>query len=124
MPNLVELIKTAATQAVDNSMPAGVYYGTVVGVSPLKINIEQRFTLERSDLLLSSLVQDFSVDMAVDSVTENTGGGSGESSFASHSHAYRGTKTFTVKLGLKSGEKVILLRVQGGQKYLVLDRVR
>ncbi len=40
-----------------------------------------------------------------------------------HTHAYRDRKVFTVHNALKTGEKVILLRVQGGNQYVVLDRV-
>lgn len=128
MPNVastsVENIKKAALQAVASTMPSGVYFGTVISSSPLKISVEQKMTLTKEQLILSTLVQDFSVDMTVDHLTENTSGGSGDASFASHNHAYKGRKTFRVHLGLSAGEKVMLLRVQGGQKFIVLDRVR
>jgi hypothetical protein len=41
----------------------------------------------------------------------------------SHSHKVKGNKTFTVYNGLVVGDEVVLLRMQGGQKYIVLDRV-
>lgn len=41
-----------------------------------------------------------------------------------HSHSYKGRKSFTVHNGLVQGDEVILLRMQGGQKYIVLDRVK
>ena len=41
----------------------------------------------------------------------------------SHSHMINGRKTVTVHNGLKKGEKVIMIRVQGGQKFVVLDRM-
>lgn len=41
----------------------------------------------------------------------------------SHSHSYSGKKKFIVHNALKLGEKVILLRVQGGHQFVVLDRV-
>lgn len=40
-----------------------------------------------------------------------------------HSHSYSGKKRFRVHNGLKQGEKVILIRFKGGQRFLVLDRV-
>lgn len=40
-----------------------------------------------------------------------------------HSHGYTGKKKFLVHNGLRNGEKVILLRFQKGQRFLVLDRV-
>lgn len=101
--------------AVENSKLLGIFYGTVVSQSPIKINLEQKITLEESNLLFSSLVGDFDVDMSVDHLTEAS---------SMHSHEYKGKKSFKVHLGLKEGEAVILLRIQGGQKYIVLDRVR
>ena len=90
----------------------------------MQISVEQKMTLTEKQLVLTTLVQEFSVNMTVDHTTENKSGGSGDSSFASHNHDYKGTKSFRVHLGLKAGEKVILIRVQGGQKYIVLDRIR
>lgn len=40
-----------------------------------------------------------------------------------HTHAYKGRKKFTVHNALKTGERVILMRVQGGNQYVVLDRM-
>lgn len=124
MPNIIQIIKMAAVEAVAASDPAAVVFGTVTSVDPLKVAIEQRLILEESHLILTSLVSDFDVDVILDHETESTAGGSGESSFASHSHSVVGTKTMTVKLGLTAGESVIMIKVQGGQKYIILDRVR
>lgn len=49
--------------------------------------------------------------------------GNTESVNLTHSHSYSGTKSFRVHLGLSVGEQVLLLRVDGGQKYIILDRV-
>lgn len=124
MPNLIEIIKMAAVDAVKASNPAAIVFGTVLSASPLKINIEQRLTLDESHLILSSLVSDFEVDVTLNHVTGNTSGGTGDSSFASHNHSITGRKTMTVHLGLQPGETVMLLQVQGGQKYIILDRIR
>ena len=123
MPNMIEIIKQAAVEAVKASNPCAIMFGKVISISPLKINVEQRLTLDESHLVLTSLVRDFSVDMTVDHTTEYTSGGSGESSFESHNHAITGKKTFQVHLGLKINEYVMLLQMQGGQKYIVVDRV-
>lgn len=40
----------------------------------------------------------------------------------SHSHEYKGKKTFKVHNALKTGEKVILIRENGGQRFYVIDR--
>ncbi len=119
MPNIasksVENIKRAALDAVATTMPSGVYYGTVISVDPLKINVESKMVLEKEQLVLSTLVREFDVEMTVDHLTESADG---------HVHGYKGKKKFKVHLQLILGEKVILLREQGGQRYIVLDRVR
>ncbi len=40
-----------------------------------------------------------------------------------HAHEYKGRKKVLLHYGLKQGESVLLVRMQGGQKYLVLDRI-
>lgn len=115
MPNPVELVKQAAIEAVEQTKPGDLLFGTVESASPLVINVEQRMRLQEGCLVLSSLVQDFEVKMTVDHEVEEAEG---------HIHTYIGKKSFTVHLALEAGEEVILLRKQGGQKYLVLDRIR
>lgn len=120
---LVMLMKQAAVEAVNAKDPMGLKIGKVVSVSPLKISINQKITIPESQLLLTNTVRDYTVYATVNHVTEDTSGGSGESAFSSHNHAYKGKKKFTVHLGLKTGEQVILLRCDGGQKFIVLDRL-
>lgn len=119
---LVRAVKQAAVDAVQASGPMGVCFGTVTSTAPLKIMVDQKKTLTDAQLILTNNVRDFTVAMTVDHVTEETSGGSGDAAFASHSHPYKGRKSFRVHLGLKVGEKVTLLRCDGGQKYIVLDR--
>ena len=120
---LVMLIKQAAVEAVNAKDPMSLKIGEVVSVSPLKISINQKITIPASQLFLTNAVHDYTVYETVDHTTESASGGSGEAAFASHSHIYKGKKKFTVHLGLKTGEMVILLRCDGGQKFIVLDRL-
>lgn len=136
---ILENFQKIAVSAIKETKPAGLYYGEVMSTSPLKIKIDQKLILTSKQLLLSTLVQDFEVDMDVDHTTEeDTHNHEITSNCANpqcavtssiaqdytHTHDYKGRKTFKVFLGLHAGEKVILVRVQGGQKYLILDRVR
>ena len=136
MPDAVELMKTikrAAVDAVNASKPVEVCFGKVTSASPLKILVEQKMTLGAAQLVLCRNVTEHIIEMTVDHYTENetehthavqdtyTGGGS--SSPTKHLHAYRGRKKFTVHNGLVVGDEVVLLRQQGGQKYIVVDRI-
>lgn len=103
LPNLVELMKKAAIEAVEASNPTAVVYGTVTSISPIKINIEQKHPLTEDFLLLTTNVKDYQTKMRIDNSST--------------------INEVTIYNGLKNGDKVILLRIQGGQKYIVLDRM-
>lgn len=121
--DLLYLIKKAAIEAVNASKPTSIVYGKVISTSPLQVNVEQKMTLTAAQLVLTKNVTDHKVEMTVNHVTENRSGGSGETSFASHNHAYQGRKEFTVHNGLIVGDEVIMIQMQGGQKYIIFDKV-
>ena len=54
---LVKLIKKAAVEAVEAEKPAAACFGRVMGVSPLKIFVDQRFILGEKQLILTSAVR-------------------------------------------------------------------
>lgn len=106
MPDAVELLKTikrAALDAVDASKPVQVCFGKVTSTSPLKILVEQKLPLGEGQLVLCRNVSTLPVS-------------------PSHVHAM-GKIQITVHNGLVVGDEVILLRQQGGQKYIVVDRI-
>ncbi len=134
--DMLKLIKQAGIQAVEQSAPATVMFGVVKQVNPLVITVEQHLDIPAEFLLLTDNVRDHWVDMTVDHFTENDAyldtthshskqePFAGEDSFDStHKHAYKGRKPFLVHYGLKVGEQVVLVRVQGGQKFVVWNRV-
>ena len=120
MPNPVEVVKRAAVEAVEAGKPVNILFGTVLSASPLKIQVDQKSIYTSKMLILT----DFEVDMTVNHTTEDKGGGSGAAAYEAHKHAYVGKKTFKVHNALKAGEKVLLIRVQQGKKFVVIDRVK
>ena len=97
--------------------------------------------LKEEVLYLTDAVRDYSVDITIDWFTENdafmngrhthaisdtyTGGGScdGGNLNTTHKHAIKGKKTMHVHNDLQIGEKVLLLRVLHGQRFIVLARL-
>lgn len=141
MPNAVEVVKKAAVEAVEAGKPVHLLFGTVISVSPLKIQVDQKSIYTEKMLILTRNVTDYSFEMTVNHQTEletahthsyfdsDTGmGASGSSDRVSeatqHLHAYTGRKTFRVHNALVVGEQVLLARVQQGKKFVVLDRVK
>lgn len=120
MADLTNVIKKAAVEAVKAGKPSDFLYGTVVGVNPIKISVNQKLVLSSEFLILTGGVKDYSVEASVEWTTEEN---EGSDAVESHVHNVTGTKKIMIHNGLKVGEKVILLMQAGGQMYIVLDRV-
>lgn len=145
MPDFSELlntIKQAGTEANDASKPVQVCFGKVTNSSPLQILVDQKMTLDSSFLVLTRNVTDFTTMVTVQWTSEKeneshkhqlknitTSDGATiasaytENQNVKHTHDIEGTKQMTIHNKLEKGEEVILLRMQGGQKYIVLDRI-
>lgn len=123
--NMVQMVKQAAMEAVRAGKPAELRFGTVVSVSPLEIRIDQKAPLREPQLILTRNVTDYEMDISVSHRTEAEGrGGSYYEAFSSHTHGYSGRKKIVVHNALVVGDEVVLLQVQGGKKFLVLDRMK
>ncbi len=137
---LVKAIKKTAIEAVNATKPVEVCYGKVVGVSPLKILVEQKMVLGAAQLIVPKHLTDYVCEMTVDHTTENNTAshthtltltsqdcescvGTVGKTELTHYHKYKGRKSFIVHNGLAAGDEVILLRQQGGQKYIVWDKI-
>lgn len=109
-----DAIKAAALKAVETSQPCDFLFGKVTSVSPLKISVEQKMTLGSAQLVLTRNVTDYTADVTINWNTEDTD---------THNHNIVGVKSITIHNGLQIGDKVVLLKKKGGQKYLILDKV-
>ena len=69
--------------------------GVVTSTSPLVVRVDNRYDLTEDFLLLTTLVQDFDVDMTVNHMTE-------VASHAPHAHGYVGRAHEIVKLNIAS----------------------
>ncbi len=117
MANLNEEIKKVAMGAYNESEPSTFLFGTVSSASPLSINVDQKTNLTKEFLVLTNNVIDYEVEVEVDWSTEL------ETCSTPHKHNVKGKKKIKILNALKVGEKVILIKQQGGQKYLVLDKI-
>lgn len=139
MPDAAELVRTlkkAALDAVKADKPVEVCFGSVIETNPLKISVEQKLILGEEQLVLTKAVKDHWVDIEVSHFTVNDnfmipdhvhGTHAGPTDTGNldttHKHGYKGRKKIMIYNGLKTGEKVLLVRFGGGQRFVVLDRV-
>ena len=134
---LIDVMKRASMDAVDNAQMCDLRYGTVISTSPLKVQVTNLLTIPSSALVVPEHLTDHKVPVTIDWDTEEhtyththsisdtySGGGSAGDHTHTHQHNISGKKYMTIHSGLKNGDKVALLRKQGGQSYYILGRIR
>lgn len=97
----IENMRQISIQAVEAGRPCDILQGTVAGVSPLAVQVDQKNTLSEGQLLLPQHLTDHAVQMVIPEI---------------------GDVSVTVKNCLKAGEQVLLIQKRGAQQYLVIDR--
>ncbi|OBZ08599.1 MULTISPECIES: DUF2577 domain-containing protein [Bacillales] len=95
---LLDSIKKAGAAAYAAGNPMAVMVGKVIKLNPLEVNVDQRFTLTEDFLIVPESLVRFEADLP----------SSGK---------------LLIRTGLEAGDTVLMLRVQGGQQFVVLDKV-
>jgi hypothetical protein len=108
---LANVIKTAGVGAVRAGSPVEITYGVVSNTSPLEVIVDQRFSLDEDFLIVPESLTEYKI-------------------LVSHTHSYSGgttgpalTEELFIRRGLEVNDVVILFRMQGGNQYLIFDRV-
>ena len=104
-------IKLLAMQANENGQPTDLRFGTVISTAPLKVQVTPNFIIPSSLLVVPQYLTNHTVTVDTDWVE-----GSDESKV-------EGDTIMRIYNALKIGDKVALLRKQGGQSYFILDRI-
>lgn len=129
MYDLLSMIKKASVDAVENGKPFSAIMGAVETINPISIRISQNIVLYESQLILTDAVRNHKTEISFDRpdilqvVTNWNMSETEESSKYKISHKEKIKHEVTVYNDLKQGEGVILLRTQGGQRFIVLDRI-
>lgn len=101
MDNLTALIKRAAMEAVEAGKPTKVVYGQVYSKSPLKVKVSEKLILTSDVLIVPEYLTDHEITLK-------------DSTNAETKH--------TIKNALNTGDRVIMIRNNGGQQYFIIDR--
>lgn len=126
---MMDIIKQAGVDAMSATNPTGLYIGEVISITEdikqvaldninyhvstditeLSIKIDQKLTLTREFLILPESLTSYKADLKhYHTCDKNTDEKLG---------------LLSIRTGIKEGDKVILMRVQGGNEYVVLDKV-
>lgn len=128
MTGFLKVIKQAALDAVNAQKPVQVCYGTVTTDSPLEITVDQKTILEAEDLILCRNVTDYECDVEFSLKTEKLQhshtGVHGPTSVQTLQYEVKNKKKMKVYNALKKDDVVFLIREQGGQRFIVIDRIK
>lgn len=128
---LVKVMKQVGTEATEAGCPVSVCFGKVMRAAPLQILVDQKMTLGSAQLVLTRNVTDYETEVTVKWETEkelsehthSVDGIASGSINLEHMHEITGRKKITIHNSLCVGDELVLLRQQGGQKYIAIDRV-
>lgn len=115
MSSLLDLIKAAGADAVNASNPVNILFGEIIAVNPLSVKVDQRFTLPADFLIVPESLTRHEVDL------KHTHQYTDDGSTNNTSEAL--TQKIVIRPGLTIGDRVLMLRVQGGRRYVILDKV-
>lgn len=108
---MLDVIRQAALTAMEAGNPVAVMFGTVTNINPLEVNVDQRFTLDADFLIVPDSLIKYEIELKHSHQVSN--GTTGEAL----------TEPVVIRPGLQVNDRVLLFRVQGGQKYLIMDKV-
>ena len=104
--DLCEVIQRIVQESIDAQKPTDIATGTVVSTSPLKISVSMELPpMSGDDLVLTEAVKAWD-----ETVTIEYNGGTPQSAVIHHK-------------GLNLNDKVVMIRVSKGQRFVVLSRV-
>lgn len=133
--DLKDVLYQMMSESLRASQPSDLRVGTVTAVNPLEITINTSMAPLRSGILLltAAVVEKKIPVLQHNHVIHDTytgGGSSGDNLMESDIICYENGQPLPVEDGyiilnraLEVGDKVLLLRVQSGQKFIVLSRV-
>ena len=116
---LLDIIKCAAVDGINASKPVELRYGNVVSVNPLKIQVANDFTIPESMLIVPQHLTEYSVEIN-GKWTIST---SSDDGIPSHDHELLDADMITIDGSLQVGDRVAMLRQQGGHSYYILDKI-
>lgn len=128
---LLETIKQTSAKAVEAGNPAQVLYGTVEKADPLEIRIHEKLKLTEDFLDVAKHLTRHERIVSIQFENPKTWTEAEIGDAVKTTSSNQGFSNYEMKYakmifedGLKIDDKVVLLRIQGGHRFYVLDRYR
>lgn len=108
---LFDTVKRVVEKVLEGKSLLESEIAEVIEVNPLVIKFDQRYQVTEEFIILTERVTEYKVDL-------------------SHTHSYSGGATgsaldteIDIRSGLQVDDKVLILRMQGGQSFAIIDKV-
>lgn len=125
--DLLRVIQKAATDAVEARKPTAFIYGKVISDEPLMVEVDQKIQLGESQLVRGESLTEYEGEVEVElEEMELELELEMEDGPVQVKASGKGRVKGKVKMCrlLEAGTEVILVRMQGGQKYIMYDKVK
>lgn len=125
--DMVKVLQRAAVEAVRASKPTEVTHGKVVSTEPMQIVVDQKITLGELQLDRGETMEEYmaeteleieEIDLALTMEID------GKTVTAKVKGSGKMIGKMKARRSLDVGDEVILVRKQGGQNYIMYDKVR
>lgn len=116
---LVKAIRQVSNETTEAQGPVNVCYGKVLSSSPLSVLVDQKLTLGAAQLVLTRNVTDYEMQLSMERQEFELE----ENGLGSNYHVSADRQWVLIHNALEAGDEILLLRQQGGQKYIIIDRV-
>jgi len=152
MMGILDVIKQASKDTIESTQPAAFVFGVVTKTAPLTVSVEGRLTISEPLLIVPETLRTYRIHNVTGNIQGNVDF-TGTVSMTGVSGTMETTepKTYTIvnaafsgtansvklsgKITIASGEifltrvfnigdELLLARVQGGQRYIVLERMK
>lgn len=135
---MLDIIKKASIGAVGAGNPVNILYGEILNIKTsiletikgevkytnthidkIEIKVDQKLILDKDFFIISESLTRYEILLKHKHKYEDNAC----TSTSNKETQEKLLDKITIREGLKQGDKVLLLRVQGGQQYVILDKV-
>lgn len=125
--DFLKVMRKAAAEAVEAGKPTAFTYGKVISSDPIMVEVDQKIQLSEKQLSFGESMQEYETEVEVEIEEMELEldlqiNGETVKALAKGNGKVKGKGL--IKRSLDAGAEVILVRMQGGQKYVMYDKVK
>lgn len=123
MSVLYDAMKSVAAQYEQNQNPVRLLFATILQAEPLRVELDNKLILDEKYFLVAQHLTDYEIEaeLTTDEIEEFFVEHEGRQDVQVDIGLQKGR--IKLKNKLKSGDRVIVIALEGGQFFVILDRI-